>query len=328
MKTVLRILLGIPLALQMLTSMAQVGNCDSLQVLDFQLNPFNTEQLVLRSAYSDFDNFINYPGFSLVDEDLYILAQEEVNFFGMSTEQVHVLDVFDLEVAEGDAIFGDLELWSFFYENLECVLPGPFVLWPEQECVPLRMTLNIYDVDSAGGNLSWNISEEGGEPLESQTVALDTMPELFHFDFCLTPGCGYTLNIETTEMEGTGMAYNLHYNNFLAVGAFGTFTAADAQNHSFDLYDCLLTGEDEVSSAKYNLYPNPVSDRVFMEFEKTELPQMIFVTDLTGREIVRIENPEVQLLSIKCSEWPSGVYLVSVLQHQNDLTTKKLVIAR
>lgn len=328
MKTGLGYLCFIVIALLAKASTAQVGNCDSLQVLDFQLNPFNTEQLVLRSAYSDFDNFISYPGFSMVDENLYILAQEEVNFFGMSTEQVHSLDVYNLEVTEGEAIFGDLELWSFFYENLECVLTGPYVLWPVHECVPLRITVNLYDADSAGGHLSWSISQEGGEHMAGQSIMLDTMPELFHFDFCLPPGCGYTLNIETTEMEGAGMAYSLHYSNFLAVGAFGSFAGAESQNHSFDIYNCLNTGGDETESPSYALYPNPVSDLVFVEFEKAELPQFVLVTDLTGREVARIQDPKDHRVSINCSQWPPGVYLISVVQRNNQLTTKKLVITR
>lgn len=328
MRTGFRYLCITIIALLAKASTAQVGNCDSLQVLDFQLNPFNTEQLVLRSAYTDFDNFINYPGFSVVNEDQFILAQEEVNFFGMSTEQVHLLDILDMEVTEGDSISGDLELWSFFYENLECVLPGPFLLWPEQECVPLRLTVNVYEADSASGNMSWQILNDGGELLESHIFELDTMPGLFHVDFCLPPGCGYALNIETVDLMGSGMAYSLHYGGFLAVGASGTFTDDGEDNHAFDLYNCLGTGREDVDSPEFTLYPNPGTDRVYLELENAQLPHSLYVTDLTGREVAHIENPKDRLMSIDCSQWPSGIYLVSVVQGQKEVGTKKLVITR
>src|SRR5690554_6524287 len=86
------------------TDQAQVGNCDSLQILDIQLNPFDPNYIMVRSAYTDFDNFINLPTFTLVDENEFILAMEELNFFGMSLEQIHALEIIDLEVSEGVAV--------------------------------------------------------------------------------------------------------------------------------------------------------------------------------------------------------------------------------
>lgn len=309
------------------TLFGQVGNCDSLTVLDVKLNPFDTDQIMVRSAYTDFDHFISYPGFTLVDDQEFTLAWEEVNFFGMSIEQIHQLDILNLEVPEGAFIPATLELWSFNYDFLECVIPGGYVLWPAEECTPLTLTFNMLQTDSAYGSIDVKFFDAAGVALDSLSLSLDSAGGLFNYPICLPKDCDYQLSIQAQEINEEGVTYSLQYRDFLAVGAHGTLLPNATATHDFDVYGCMFTGMEKEPEKVFLIYPNPANSIVQLQVESGSA---IAVYSSTGTRVfaAKWQNSTSPYLQIDCSSWLPGIYFVAVQSDNGSYTTQKLAVTR
>lgn len=309
----------------------QVGNCDALTVLDVKLNPFDTEQIMIRSSYTDFDHFITHPGFSLVDEQQYIMAWEEVNFFGMSLEQIHQLDILNMEVPEGVFVPATLELWSFNYDILECSYPGGYVFWPAEECTPLTLTFNLLQTDSAFGSIDIKYFDVAGVILDSLSLNLDSADGLVHYPICLPKGCDYQLSMQANGVHEEGITYSLHYRDFLAVGAQGALSASASAVHDFNVYGCLFTGLEPEREQQFTLYPNPANSTIQLSFvDDPTAIEAIEVYSATGNRIYAAEwqNNASTHLQIDCADWLPGMYFVSVKFSDGSFTTRKLAVTR
>lgn len=309
---------------------AQFGNCDSLQILNVELNPFQTTEILVRSAYTDFDQFISYPGFLLVDDMQTTLAYETVNFFGMSPQQVHVLDLLGVTITEGTALAADLQLWSFFYEFPECTETGPFILWPEQNCVPLKLSFNALGEIPLTGIINWSVNTEAETEIESGIVSLNPDTLSAELELCLEYGCNYELNVllEGAE-EGNWLSFALHYKDFLSVGAEGLLSAeTPGFSETFNIYSCLTTSTNEVSNLSPVLYPNPAAQSFSLKYANRALPLTVYATDLTGRVL----NPEVRYSHneaiIDCSAWAPGIYLITSMDWAGNKSVQRLVVSR
>jgi hypothetical protein len=311
--------------------MAQFGNCDSLQILDVELNPFQSNEILVRSSYTDFDQFISYPGFILVDEMQTTMAFETVDFFGMSPQQVHVLDVLGLTIAEGTAVDANLELWSFFYEYLECTLDGPFVLWPEQNCVPLKLSFNALGENPVTGILNWSVITEAGTVAESGVLELNPDTLSAELEFCFEHGCNYELNIVLEgATEGNWVSFALHYKDFLSIGAEGLLSAEVPEfSEQFNIYNCLTTGINDGKSAVPKLYPNPADHSFSLRFPNQIGILSVHAADLTGRvlfsESLDGQNNEV---IVDCSGWSPGIYLIGTTDQTGNKSVQRAVVSR
>lgn len=304
---------------------AQVGNCDSLTILDVELNPFDVSEIMVRSAYTDFDNFISYPGFSLVDEEGFIMAYETVNYFGLGIDQVHILDILNMDVEPGIAVTAELELWSFFYENLECTDPGPFVIWEEQECVPLSFSINALGQDSVSGIIEWSILAPDGLEIIGGTDSLTSAQQLTTHSICLPAGCGYNLEIVSSSLSGNGALYNLHYSSFLAVGAAGILDSANTSVvHEFNLYDCNTTGIAKAEAENAPIFPNPAQSAFFVP---TEAGQNISVYNSSGQLVYAHRGQtSSDLETVNCADWTPGIYVVTQTDNHGKERSQRLVV--
>lgn len=307
---------------------AQVGNCEALTITDFKLNPFNPNEILVRSSYSDFDNFISYPGFQFVGDDEITLAFESVNYFGLGTDQVHAMLNLGLEITPGEGISGRLELWSFFYDFLECEIDtADVVLISDTTCYPVT-----FEVFSVGGTPStgwfhWTI--ENNEFWLADSVFFDGKIDFFEVDYCLPTGCDYFLNVTLNETAGDGFAYNLHYRNFLAIGAQGYVSSASLTMQSrFLILGCVEDPNSVFNEqiAQLAVYPNPATDMI-----QIELPQSseittgeILVYSALGQIIERQTNLSI-ITQIDCGKWPSGVYQI-ILNGKDGVAAKAKIV--
>jgi hypothetical protein len=73
----------------------------------------------------------------------------------------------------------------------------------------------------------------------------------------------------------------------------------------------------------FNLYPNPANDQVIVN---AKTPYTLTITDLTGREMLNSTISD-QTHSISLSDFPNGIYIVTVIQSKTK-TSQKLVISK
>lgn len=96
---------------------AQSSNnyCDSIIIHSCQPNATGEQIEVIVSNYST--NIMSYPGFVILSENGDTIALEEVNYFGIGFNQLHILNVINPPNLPMNIT---LELHTLFYDSLEC----------------------------------------------------------------------------------------------------------------------------------------------------------------------------------------------------------------
>ena len=113
MKPILTIFCG----LMTFMTQAQTSNnfCDSIIIHSCQTNATGEQIEVIVSNYST--NIMSYPGFVILSENGDTIALEEVNYFGIGFNQLHILNVINPPNLPMNIT---LELHTLFYDSLEC----------------------------------------------------------------------------------------------------------------------------------------------------------------------------------------------------------------
>jgi hypothetical protein len=92
-----------------------IPSCDSLVIECCSFDVTQNTVTLIASNYSSY--LFDYPGFILYNSEMDTVAIETVNYFGISTQQPHALDIiypFSLPFN------GILELYVLFYDSLTC----------------------------------------------------------------------------------------------------------------------------------------------------------------------------------------------------------------
>lgn len=90
--------------------------------------------------------------------------------------------------------------------------------------------------------------------------------------------------------------------------------------------DSLLTIET-VGQIPFNLYPNPATETVQIELRRQQKVEVL-VSDVLGREVYHEIPRSVRndKLVLDVSNWPNGIYLVSVIGQNGVKSTQRLVV--
>lgn len=309
---------------------AQMGNCDALTITDFKMNIFNPSEIVVRSSYSDFDNFISYPGFQFVGEDEITLGYESVNFFGLGPDQSHFMQNLGLEIIPGVPVSGRLELWSSFYEFLECEIDtAGVILLADTSCYPVSFAVSSVGVNPSTGWLHWTF--ESNEFMVTDSIFFDGQFSVFEKEYCLPVGCDYFLDVVLTDATGEGFSYNLHYRNFLSLGAQGLITpVSPSTQNRFLIVGC---ADDPTSISKTEIlqltvYPNPAVEMIQIELPNhinLENKEMLVYNSLG--QIIKRQAILSNTAQINCISWPVGVYQI-MLSGKNGVEAKAKVVKR
>ncbi|MFK7756923.1 MAG: T9SS type A sorting domain-containing protein, partial [Flavobacteriales bacterium] len=86
----------------------------------------------------------------------------------------------------------------------------------------------------------------------------------------------------------------------------------------------MVVNISELEAETILLYPNPMTDRAFLEFEDASV-RTIRLIDSSGKEVRVWNSVSTQKIEINRGELASGNYLISILS-ENDLRSIQLVI--
>ena len=90
-------------------------NCLDLTLLS--INQINPDQFTVIVENSAWDNIFSYPGFILFNEFGDTIAMENVDFYGIAEQSIHILDIQDNVLITENLT---LELHTWFYDYLAC----------------------------------------------------------------------------------------------------------------------------------------------------------------------------------------------------------------
>lgn len=188
-------------------------DCPGLAVLGLAHDPINAEQLVLVSDNGSESEIYSYPGWRVVNAAGTVLAEEEVNFFGLWGPQVHALDwVAGEAIPATGGLEVVLQLWTGFGEELACTVPYLFeprsFEWTgegEGECLPVRLVAMGYNPPQAVVDISLS-SEAGAGGIWSTTLVLNEANNWYASSdsLCLAQDACYAL---TTASGGASVQF-------------------------------------------------------------------------------------------------------------------------
>jgi hypothetical protein len=87
-----------------------------------------------------------------------------------------------------------------------------------------------------------------------------------------------------------------------------------------------LIGIDEVNENYINIYPNPASNKIFIEQKQFQQCDII-LQDLLGRQLLSKKITDTRKSEIDISNLNNGIYLLTISSKQNQ-STKKIVVQR
>jgi PKD repeat protein len=82
------------------------------------------------------------------------------------------------------------------------------------------------------------------------------------------------------------------------------------------------TGIDQNQANVYSVFPNPADKFVKIQSQKTISEVSIY--DVSGKQIIKIENLNKLTSEINISELHKGVYFIKILSSDKDITVTKL----
>ena len=118
---------------------------------------------------------------------------------------------------------------------------------------------------------------------------------------------GGTYGASGTTGEGLPIAWNGLYDIFLA--RFAPWTTS-------------VEGTRLADNIK--IYPNPVSDKLFVSIKSVE-DITIAITDVLGNEVLRDSGQKFES-GIEVAAWPRGMYYLRVTSRDSEIYTRKIIL--
>jgi hypothetical protein len=170
--------------------------CDSLDI-DVQWHAFSDTAIVVHVLNASTQTF-DYPGFILFDANGDTLAKETVNFFGIPSENWHLLVVHDDATIPSEPFEGTLELWTGFTTELACTWNGTWDLCPPEPCANLLVTVENLGGALAIGTYNWAIYSEDFQEMGTGQMSMTGNVQSDSDPVCLPPG-RYTLDVSPND---------------------------------------------------------------------------------------------------------------------------------
>jgi hypothetical protein len=187
-----------------------------------------------------------------------------------------------------------------------------------QTSLPVVLALFNVVKEGATAQISWRTTEESNS--DRFEVERSTDMEAWNKVGEQTAFNGGKVKTEYSLVDRTP-AGGTNYYRLKMVDLDGTYSYSRLRNVTFDL-----------SSLKVMIYPNPVSERLYvtdMEGKPVIATKIkeISVVGMQGSTLIRLANP-VSAEGLNVTQLPSGIYVVIVTLADGTLSTHKMIIKR
>jgi len=312
------LLISILLSIQSISQ----STCDSLEIVHVNIDAFVNNQLNITLLNNNTQEIFDYPGFRVYDENDNLIGEEEVFFFGIAGESTHSIafDTMAFPFVEGEEYTLKLELWTNFYDSLECVFDVSSILFPTlQECVPVSITFLEFSSEEVSYN--WQLTDYWGNITQDETLVFAENVGSITRNVCLDQSCFYVNASSALDPDLSTL-----YVNVIADESYGFISSPllDMSNDStmvFSIWaDCsLINSEFEIQDSKFEIYPNPANDVLLIqsEFFSNFTYQVL---DLNGKTILNgTSNAEIIVSALE-----PGLYIFEL--HSEGHTVRKKFI--
>ena len=255
------------------------AQCEDVTVLGVHVNPFNMNELILHAFNASESEFFSYPGWRLYDASGVLIAEEEVNFFGFMEHGIHSLNIIEPLDYSVQSFEGTLELWTGFYDVLECSYDLEVFPWRVDEaisepygCIPVGITIQVSSDE--GLSLEISLTDSDAISVFEQTHTLEAGSFVFSLGAtCLEQGQCYYLSINSGSDSGSiqylisdaiqDVYFEYVFDEIgedeILLNPFGQGVCDGAPNTIIDI--------DDFETFSAIIYPNPASDNVTVDLD-------------------------------------------------------------
>jgi len=221
---------------------------------------------------------------------------------------------------------------------LEAQTPNPRLFENDWYLMELTVDGNTIDIPSTSeiGDIELFLTETRIETLVCNGLGTD-ISDFTNESFTIDT---WNMLIFTCNLQSTFDFESLYFEDFLRfgfpVGEVFTYTLVSGPNDTLTL---TITNEDgdtaiygnpalEIEDVKSNtivLYPNPVSEKLFLQLTTGVAAQEVRVVDIQGRLIHKEIPPHAGLIEIEINSLSSGLYFVQVLDKNGQSSIERFV---
>ena len=146
---------------------------------------------------------------------------------------------------------------------------------------------------------------------------------------CVTPEYplgtyAYFVTIDSNQVPVYPYTIGASYNGVVAAGNTGMQSGHNTIPGNAALYTAPTTGINETTDElAVNVFPNPAKNKISIQAQQ-QLTD-VALTDITGREVVRINNISSSNSTIDVSGLSAGTYLLRAKNNRNNFVTKVVV---
>ncbi|MBL7981328.1 MAG: T9SS type A sorting domain-containing protein [Flavobacteriales bacterium] len=162
------------------------GSCAGLELVSIKWHAL-TDTAIMVNVQNNNGTQFDYPNFILYNATGDTIAKESVNFFGITEESWHRLNLLTGTVAPANLFNGRLELWTGFTTSLACSWDLPIDLCPSTSCSTVHPYIINLGGATASGTFNWGILQ-GGNVVESGTFTINEDQQIDLAEPCLPPG--------------------------------------------------------------------------------------------------------------------------------------------
>jgi hypothetical protein len=287
--------------------MAAQSPCDDVELTAVHINPLNADFIGIHVENNSMELF-DYPGFRVYFESE-LIAEEEVNFFGIGEESVHGLPQTMADIIPGEEYDLTIELWTGFYDELVCTFEVTTVLIPTVECHPISVWAFQSTEKQIMDPIIMEISDIDGNIVYSEGHEFSPDNPFFEDVVCLHPGC-YTASVTTSDdvisADIQFSFYTVEAGGIVQIAAVAGDAWLSAPLNVWS--NCGPTHvDDQLAEDSWNLFPNPTT--AILQFSSAISGT---VMNMRGQVIAEVDNKS----SIDVSEWSSGMYFLVSEQGQ------------
>ena len=300
------------------------GGCEGLEITSIMYEAFS-DSLIEVQVTNAGPGFFPYPGFLLFNADGDTFAIETVDLFGIGEGSIQRLLIHPDANLLIPSFTGTLQLWTNFYDSLNCTFPVEVELCPPT-CAPI--VAYVTNLGGAITNNTFNYSISNGDG-QSASGVLELADEVqFATDtVCLPPG-EYTMHVTSGAGPGGGQPWA----GVLTPGNFGgpqqPVTSPPVQIE-FIFYEQCIEIIDQVvpleSEAKYRF--SRTADHILIERMDAGPIGEVMLMDAKGA-ILRSKRPSVDQLRIATDRLASGAYMLKVSDMNGSIHQHKFMIVR
>lgn len=309
------------------------SNCENMSVPGIHVNPFNMNELILHSFNENDTEIFDYPGWRLYDESGVLIAEEQVQFFGIVGNSIHSLNLIEPLDYSDMLFYGTLELWTGFYDVLECSYDLAVFPWRVDEstnepygCIPIGISLQ--GLSEEGTSIEISITDENASSVFEETYIMEAGSFGGYVGAtCLDQEQCYYLSI-TSEDGIDNMQYSIlsETEDVYFSYVFDQIGDGEILLNPFDqgMCDGTPTTLNELEAYSVLIYPNPASSNLTVDLDGFNgVNTTVKLYDSSSKMI--FETQSTTTLMIDVSGVAKGMYSLEIASDEQVLRRQVVI---